>query len=481
MVNIDSRLFLYLRIVLVSILIACLGLAPVPHAISKLFKNANVALESGEWSNAVTSLARLAEYYPWRLDLNIDAAQAAFKAGDAKATIEYLERPGMLNRLNSNELLLLGDAYYQSGNLAQAEAVWKDVADQGSSIQAVQRLADLYLEQKDYVSAVSQTQALLALNPSEVKLYYQVGRLYAITDPLKALPYLAQAAEIDPSNATNAQALYDKIRTASLFDQPAYTLLTSGRQLGDSGEWVYAAEAFKHATELDPGYADAWAFLGEARQQIDMQETGASSGAGLFELEQSLQLDSNSVLANTFMGLHWERQQDYAKAQFYLKQAIANKPDDPYLYTELGNILSKAGDLPTAQLAYEKAIQQAPQNPLFYRLKAEFALENQIQIRELALPAARQALMINQNDPESLDLMAKIMLELQDYYSAESYAQAAIQADTNYTPAYLHLGTAYLNRGEADLSRKWLGLAVKNNPSSWAAAQATRMIEYYFP
>lgn len=481
MVNIDSRLFLYLRIVLVSLLIAILGLAPAPHALSTLFRNANLAIESGEWSNAATNLAKIAEYYPWRSDLNIDAAQAAYKAGDAKATIEYLERSRMLNHLNNDELLLLGDAYNQNGDLPNAEAIWKEVADHGNSIPAVKRLADLFLEQKDYSSAVSQVLSLLALNPSEVKQYYQVGLLYAITDPLKALPYLSQAAEIDPTNATNAQALYDKIRTASLFDRPAYTLLESGRQLADSGEWVYAAEAFKHAAELDPGYADAWAFMGEARQQIDIQETGASSGAGLFELEQSLKLDSNSVLANTFMGLHWERQQDYAKAQFYLEQAIANKPDDPYLYTELGNIQSKAGDLPTAQLAYEKAIQLAPQNPLFYRLKAEFALENQIQIRELALPAARQALMISQNDPESLDLMAKIMLELQDYYSAESYAQAAIKADTTYTPAYLHLGTAYLYRGEADLARKWLSLAVKGDPSSWAAAQATRMIDYYFP
>ena len=135
-------------------------------------------------------------------------------------------------------------------------------------------------------------QTLLSLNPSDVKLYYQVGLLYAITEPLKALPFLAQAVEIDPSNATNAQELYDKIRTANLFDQPAYTLLASGRQLADMGEWVYAAEAFKQATELDPGYADAWAFLGEAQQQISMQETGSSSETGLTELEQALQLDA---------------------------------------------------------------------------------------------------------------------------------------------------------------------------------------------
>ncbi len=479
--NIDSRIFLYLRIVLVSILIAFLGLGSVPYALSNLLKNARLALDSGEWSIAATGLADIAEYYPWRVGLNIEAAHAAFEAGDAGSTIKYLEHPGTLSHLNTDDLILLGDAYYQNGNASKAETIWKEVADQGDSIQATQRLADLYLEQKNYSAAAGEIQTLLSLNPAEVKLYYQVGQLYAITEPLKALSFLAQAVEIDPSNTKNAQELYDKIRTASLFDQPAYTLLAAGRQLADTGEWVYAAEAFKQATKLDPTYSDAWAYLGEAQQQINMHETGSSSGAGLNELEQALKLDGRSVLANTFTGLYWERQQDYSQAQHYLEQAIANSPEDPYLYTELGNILSKAGDLPGAQSAFEKAIKLSPQDPVFYRLKAEFALENQIQIREMALPAARQAIMLNPDDAASLDLMARVMIELQDYYSATSYAQAAINADAGFTPAYLHLGTAYLYQDSPDLARKWLDLAIKQNPGSWAAAQATRMIAYYFP
>ncbi len=479
--KVDSRISLYLRIVLVSLLIAFLGLGPVPHALSTLLKNAHLSLESGDWSNAAKNLANAANYYPWRVELNIQAAQAAFKAGDPKATIEYLERPGTFSHLSTDDLILLGDAYSQSGNTSKAEAIWKNAVDQGNSIQATQRLADLYMEQKEYASAASQMQNLLSFNPANIRMYYQVGLLYAVTDPLKALPYLAQAADIDPSNASNAQELYDKIRTANLFKQPAYTLLVSGRQLAGMGEWALAAEAFKQATGLDPGYADAWAFLGEAQQQIEIKEAGSSSEAGLTELERAVQLDRGSVLANTFLGLYWERQQDFTQAQNYLNQAIAITPEDPYLYTELGNILSKAGDLPAAQSGYEKAIQMAPKDPLFYRLLAEFALENQIQIRELALPRARQAVMLNQHDPASLDLMAKVMIALQDYYSAKNYAQAAIDSDPGFAPAYLHLGTVYLYLNESDQARQWLYTASKLEPGSWTANQATRMIEYYFP
>ena len=69
------------------------------------------------------------------------------------------------------------------------------------------------------------------------------------------------------------------------------------------GEWEYAREAFRRATDLDPEYADAWAFLGEAQQQISGKETGSYSEVGLSELQRALQVDPNSILANFFMGL----------------------------------------------------------------------------------------------------------------------------------------------------------------------------------
>jgi tetratricopeptide (TPR) repeat protein len=194
-----------------------------------------------------------------------------------------------------------------------------------------------------------------------------------------------------------------------------------------------------------------------------------------------MQLDANSVLVNTLMGLYWERQQDYSNAQLYLEHAISLSPDDPYLYSELGNILSKGGDLPAAQSVFEAAIQVSHQDPLFYRLLAEFALENQIQIRELALPAARQAVILDRSDSNSLDLMAQIMLFLQDYRSAERFSLNALQADPGFAPAYLHLGMSYVYLGESELARQWLGLAESVDPNSPSAAQAKRMLAYYFP
>jgi tetratricopeptide (TPR) repeat protein len=156
-------------------------------------------------------------------------------------------------------------------------------------------------------------------------------------------------------------------------------------------------------------------------------------------------------------------------------------PDNPYLYSELGSLFSKAGDLPAAQSEYEAAILVNPQDPLFYRLLASFALENHIQIRQIALPAARQALNLDPGDVNSLDLMGQVMIALQDYHSAERFLQNALQVDPGFAPAILHLGEAYIYLGDSTAARQWLGIAQNSQPESWVASQAKRLLEYYFP
>jgi tetratricopeptide (TPR) repeat protein len=481
MVNTESPLHFYLRILLVTILIAFLGLSPAPHAAKSLLENAYQSIVLRDYQNASTNLADAAQYYPWMVDLNIKAAQYALQVNDPTAAIQYLERPGTIIRLNSDDLILLGDAYSQSGDVDMAQAIWTRVTQLSESIPTYQRLADSYLNQHDYTSAITILQKLLSLNPSDTRLYYQIGLLYSITDPLQALPFLAQAEQIDPTNSQKASDLHDKIRTANLFEEPAYTLLIVGRQLANWGEWQWALAAFQQATIIRPSYADAWAFLAEARQQVTQIQTGELKPVGLSDLELALHLDSNSIPAQTLMGIFWERQADYSQAQQYIQNAITLNPKDPYIWTELGNILSKAGELPEAQSAYESAIQLAPQDPLFYRQLAEFALQNQIQIRELALPAARQAIMLDPHDTSSLDVMAQVMLMLLDYHSAERYSLQAVQMDPDFSPAYLHCGLAYLYQGKVDLAQQWLGQAESLDPKSWVAAQANRFLDYYFP
>ena len=477
----DTPLNIYLRILLAGLFIALLGIGPSPHIVQVFLNQARQSLAIDDTLTASQSIAQAAEYFPWRSDLYILAGRYAFQAGDPEAAIQFLERPGAISHLTPDDLVMLGDAYQQSGDAYMAEAIWRRVTELEKSRPAYQRLADLYLQRKDFAEAANNLREILLLDPSDANLYYQIGLLYTVSDPEAALPFLSQAAEISPTLAPRAKTLYNKIRTAHLFDEPAYTSLTAGRELANLGEWELANEAFLHATQLRPDYAEAWAFLGEAIQHLATQSDADASYAGLPELQQALRLDPNSVLANTFMGLYWERQEDYSQAQQYLNNAIALDPQNPILYSELGNTLAKTGDLPSAQIAYETAIQLAPNDPLYYRILTEYALQHQIQLRELALPAARQAVILSPNDPRSLDLMAQTLLMLEDYHSAERFSLRTLQADPNYSPAFLHLGVIYLFLGDPQSAHQWLSLARATEPDSSTSEQASRLLAYYFP
>jgi tetratricopeptide (TPR) repeat protein len=108
-------------------------------------------------------------------------------------------------------------------------------------------------------------------------------------------------------------------------------------------------------------------------------------------------------------------------------------------------------------------------------------MQNHIQIREIALPAARQAVMLDADDAASQDVMAQVMLMLQDYHSAERFSLNALQSNPRYTQAYLHLGMAYVYLEETEPAKQWLNKIETINPDSWEASQAKRMLEYYFP
>src|SRR4030065_1034452 len=135
----DSPIRTYIRIFLLSIIIALLGLAPNPHTAEGILIDANRSIDSGEWMDASQYLATAGLYFPWRYDLNIRAGHYALEAGDPAAAIQYLERPGTRSHLTYDDKILLGDAYLKNGDSWVAEALWKDLSKKCASSQPHER------------------------------------------------------------------------------------------------------------------------------------------------------------------------------------------------------------------------------------------------------------------------------------------------------------------------------------------------------
>jgi tetratricopeptide (TPR) repeat protein len=478
--ELQERLGPYLRALLVGLLVALLGLAPLPHAARQASWQAQKYLLLGQPASAAAYLAELAPYYPWRSDLWLAAARQSLQAGDPQTALLDFQRAGIPGRPGEAELVALGDAFQVTGDPAAAEQAWQQAAQLApGSLAALTRLADLYLAQANYPAAIASLQSLLVLQPGDASLAYRLGLLATALQPDQAPPYLELAAT-DPALAPIAQGLLNRMATASNSGEPAYSSLAAGRALASLDEWDLAVLAFERATQLRPDYAEAWAFLGEARQHSSTGDAAGAS-AGLPELEQSLKIDPQSVAANLFTGLYWQRHGDSAQALQYLQTTLQLDPHNPILLVEIGQTIAQTGDLPAAQAYFEQAIAINPNDPTYWRLLAGFTMQYQIQVRELGLPAARRAVTLAPDDPQSLDTLAQTLLYLGDWLNAERFLRRALVADPNYAPAHLHLGLVFYYRREFGHSRQQFDLVEALAPGSWMAAQAQRLLAYYFP
>ena len=470
--------------VLLGGLAALLGMGARPHNASQSFRQAQSALSSGDYRMASVYLAQAAKLFPQRPELWKQAGQYALQGGDPQAAILYYKHAAPKGMLAA-DLDRLGQAYEQSGDLEHAVRSWEAAVAQSPNSETYRRLLNAHLALDDCEAAIHDLQALVKLEPGDAELYYQLGLLTATQDPEAALANLDRAAELDASLAARSRSLQRAITAGRSSDEPAYSLLAAGRGLADLGEWRYASEAFHQATLLRPDYAEAWAYLGEALQHHaapwgEGNTPTPAAEIGLNELQKALKLDPRSIAAHLFMALYWQRQARFDLALEVLKGAIQLEPDNPVLQSELGNTLAMEGDLENARGAYQKAIDLAAQDARYYNLLTGFSLKYNYQIQELALPAARRAIILAPKDPATLDWMAQVLIRLNDLASAERYLLQALEADPGFVPAHLHLGTVNLFRNESKQALEEFNKVLQLAPDSPEAEQARRLIENNF-
>ena len=471
------------RLVLLMILLALSGVTPRPHRVSQALQQAGREMRASGASQAAAraaqALAQAAEHLPWREDLWVPAARLALQAGDLTSAVQYFERAAAQGTLTPEDQMKLGDAYAQQGEALQAIRVWEAMLDaQGPDPELLSRLLEAHRKLGDIPAAIEDLQALTALQPTDAALRYQLGLLLATQQPGAALAHLTQAAELDPSLEEKTQAVIGSIRTGSLSEEPAQALFEAGRALASIGEWDLAGEAFRQVTLLRPDFADAWAFWGEARQHLQEGFFGQPFPS---QLDKALSLEPESLSANTLAALYWRRQGRFDKALEHIRLAVAAHPQNPALQVEMGETLALGGDLEAALQAHQRAIELAPNDPTYLRSLAGFCIRNEYQLRESGLPAARQAVILNPQDPESLDVLGQTLVLLGDLASAEREFQRAIQLEPEHAAAHLHLGLVYILQGERGRARQEWERVLSLAPDSAYAEQTERLLKNYFP
>ncbi len=452
-----------------------LGLHPRPAALTQALDGARLALQNDDQLSASGHAAYVAERQPWRAGLWETAGRAALAGGDPAAAVAYLQNAQAHARITSAGLLALGNAYFQTGRTAEAVASWQAASQAKPPVAPMEihtRLLDVHRAQGDYGAAIQDLKAIAALEPN-AQISYQLGLMLASREPEIALAYLVQAVELDETLADTVRVLQQHLSPSSLTEDPAYNLVNAGRALALMGEWTLAAEAFYQAVLISPGYAEAWAFLGEAYQQLGQDGEAA--------LEQALELSPDSFVVNTLLGLYWKRQGDPELALVYLYAAATLEPGNPSTEAEIGHTLDMLGDIPAALKHYQRAVAFAPEEAAYWHLLARYAMERNMQVESIGLHAARQALLLDADDPIALDLIGYGYYLLNDMVTAERFLQQALQKDPDYAPAHLHLGLLRIQQGNMLAAQDEILKAVQLAPDTPTATQAERILQQFFP
>ena len=164
-------------------------------------------------------------------------------------------------------LAATAEAFYQTGDLSSAADLWEQVLDD---------------------------------KPESAQAHYQLALIELIRAPKAAEPHLEAAERFDPALEPQIDRLKAAVRQATAFQNRAYQLTIAGQALASLEEWALAETALEQAVTEDPEYAEAWAYLGEARQQNE-------SPGGYEALLTAYALNPQSFSASLFLSVYYRR------------------------------------------------------------------------------------------------------------------------------------------------------------------------------
>lgn len=468
-------LSLLLRIILPVVIIPLLGVSAQFRGVEKALTSARRSINAGDYWSASLEIAQAAEFLPWRMDLWEQAGILALASNNSETAQSYLNHVAVSGVLSTDGYIALGDAEEMAGDQKSAIRHWEVALRNDERADELHyRLAMAYREIGDIEVAAEHQKALVELKPADAELNYELGLLLAALQPESALAYLSLAAEADAAFSANARLLFRNIRSAQLSEDQSYLLTKSGQTLGSLNEWNLAVTALSKATQLNPGYAEAWAYLGEARQQIQ--------SGGLEEIETALEIDPDSIAANTLMGIYWQRQEQFPLALNYLHAAAKLDQENPAIQVEIGNTLGLLGNLTAAETHYQRAVDLSPHDPQYWRALANFYIKYEMNLKEEGLKAARRAVILDPENPESLDLLAQIYLLLDSPFLARRFLEKALAHDPHYPPSLINFGLINILEGDMISAYQNFRLAQEySQRDSLTGERVRRLLETYFP
>jgi tetratricopeptide (TPR) repeat protein len=451
----------------ITVLLVLLVAVVVPIIVNG-YSELNKTTTAASYPEVAGHYLRAAQRLPWRPDLYELAGHAYYHAEDYLSADEMYRIALDHDALSPAGWVAWGDVNYLNGDHTGAANIWRTAFGHGNVSDALySRLAEVYQQEGDYSLAAQFLQKYVTTRPADAPAHYRLGLLLTLSDPSSALSELSTASQQDLQFDPSAQTLRSALNLALVNDSPSGRYVIIGNGLGLVNEWKLALAAFESAVQADESNAEAWAWLGEAKQQ--------NGGAGSAELDRALALNPNSSTVRALRGLYFQRTGNFRQALIEYQTAATLDPQNPERYFSLGDTFALNGDLIRGLESYQYAVTLAPDNAATWRALARFCAQNNVHVRDVGIPAAQRALILA-GDSISEDLLGWLWLLDGSPLDAERHFLRALELDSQYAPAHFHLGMTYLQTGDRTRAFDYLIRA-----RDLGSSEADVFIKQYFP
>ena len=461
----------------ILILLAVLGLIFTPPVLTGYasLRQAQAAYLALDDIHATDDFERAAKLLPWRADLWDQAGITRFRTGDFEGSIRLLEIAEKRHALSDVGWDVLGISYYQTGSTNAAAEAWETGLElYPSYAKYYSHLIFVYHERGD---SQAESDALKRWVQSEgatdASAHYRLGQLLSVSDRERALEEFLLASSLDPEYDSAVETMRTALNLASLETSESSKLVLVGRGLGLINDWTLATDAFRQAVAANRENAEAWAWLGEAEQQLGQD--------GRAELNRALSLDYRNPIVHSLSGLYWMRQDQPGIALSEYKLAAMYDPGNPVWQIAIGDAYARSGDLQAAVESYHHATEMAPTDTTVWRSLAAFSVQYNMQIEDVGLPAAQKAVELNGEDPQALDLLGWTLALLERYDEARDTLEHALSLDPDLAQGHLHLGIVSMQTDDWGAAKNQLQQARDLDPGGPVGEQAQQLLSQYFP
>jgi tetratricopeptide (TPR) repeat protein len=463
------------KVALLAILVLLLGLKMEPQPVVDLMRQGDIYQSRKEYSAALEAYRQAATMRPrsavplLRIG-QVYLAQRRYRlAGEALG--QAYEVGAMWEK--GEALAGLGSAYAGLGDEERAINCWRQALALHPDEAAVRyRLGRIYLERGDFQAAQQEFEVLLARDEHNLAAHYQMGLLLAGRNPQQATEHLTKAAGGSENDvAPDAEDMLAALKEVEREENKARGAALLGVAYLEREEPSLARRQFEMAIQLNPDYAEAYAYLGHIQGQLGQYETGWDN------LEKAVALEPDSVLAHYFLGVYYRSLGMWKAARTRFWIAVNLDPYNAALCVDLAQAYLEEHDHVAAEGWFRAAVQREPEDARFQLILAQFYVDHVYKVEEEGIAAALKAVELDAESAMAHDVLGWAYYLTGHWSEARTHLQRALALEPDLARAHHHLGAFYAARGDVEDAQREYQRAIDLDTEGFYRQRAEKALE----